>query len=86
VFVKAMNSTHFVKQPKLKLKTRPKQLLGFLPLAFELPGLSFACISDSSLIFVSKVKGYSNVAPYGAIVNFVSLVGLKALLKSMRQP
>jgi hypothetical protein len=32
-----MNYTHFVKQPNLKLKTRPKQLLGSLPLAFELP-------------------------------------------------
>ena len=33
-----MNCTHFVKQPNLKLKTWPKLLLGFLPLAFELPG------------------------------------------------
>ncbi len=33
VFVQAMNCTHFVKQNNLKLKTRPKQLLGFLPLA-----------------------------------------------------
>jgi hypothetical protein len=32
-----MNYTHIVKQPNLKLKTRPKQLLGYLPLAFELP-------------------------------------------------
>jgi hypothetical protein len=36
-----MNCTHFVKQPNLKLKTWPKQLLGFLPLAFELPGLAY---------------------------------------------
>ncbi len=28
---------NFVKQPNLKLKTWLKQLLGFLPLAFELP-------------------------------------------------
>jgi len=32
-----VNYTHFVKQPNLKLKTWPKQLLGYLPLAFELP-------------------------------------------------
>jgi hypothetical protein len=37
VFVQAMNSKHFVKRPNLKLKTQPKQLLGSLPLAFELP-------------------------------------------------
>jgi hypothetical protein len=29
---------HITKQPNLKLKTRPKQLLGSLPLAFKLPG------------------------------------------------
>ncbi len=29
---------HITKQPNLKLKTRPKQLLGSLPLAFALPG------------------------------------------------
>jgi hypothetical protein len=28
---------HITKQPKLKLKTRPKQLLGSLPFAFALP-------------------------------------------------
>jgi len=28
------------KRPNLKLKTRPKQLLGYLPLAFVLPGIS----------------------------------------------
>jgi hypothetical protein len=38
VFVLAMNCIHFVKQPNLILKTQPKELLGFLPLAFELPG------------------------------------------------
>ncbi len=36
MFVQAMNYTHFVKQPNLKLKTQSKQLLGSLPLAFEL--------------------------------------------------
>jgi hypothetical protein len=36
-FVQAMNCIYFVKQPSLKLKTQPKQLLGSLPLAFELP-------------------------------------------------
>jgi len=35
VFVQAMNSIHFVKQPNLKLKTRPKQILGSLPLALS---------------------------------------------------
>ncbi len=29
---------HITKQPNLKLKTWPKQLLGSLPLAFALPG------------------------------------------------
>jgi hypothetical protein len=29
------------KQPNLKLKTRPKQLLGYLPLAFALPAVSY---------------------------------------------
>ncbi len=29
---------HITKQLNLKLKTRPKQLLGYLPLAFALPG------------------------------------------------
>ncbi len=32
---------NITKWPSLKLKTWPKQLLGFLPLAFALPGLSF---------------------------------------------
>jgi hypothetical protein len=32
-----MNCTHLVKQPNLKMKALPKQLLGFLPLTFELP-------------------------------------------------
>jgi hypothetical protein len=32
------------KQPNLKLKTRPKQLLGYLPLAFALPALSYISI------------------------------------------
>jgi hypothetical protein len=30
---------HISKQPNLKLETRPKQLLGSLPLIFELPDL-----------------------------------------------
>jgi len=30
---------HITKQPYFKLKARPKQLLGFLPLAFKLPRL-----------------------------------------------
>ncbi len=32
---------HITKQPNLKLKTRPKQLLGSLPLAFVLPDFTF---------------------------------------------
>jgi hypothetical protein len=32
---------HITKQPNLKLKTRPKQLLGSLPLAFALPAWTF---------------------------------------------
>jgi hypothetical protein len=39
VFVLAMNCIHFVKQPNLILKTWYKQLLGFLPLVFELPDI-----------------------------------------------
>jgi hypothetical protein len=33
---------HITKQPNLKSKTWPKQLLGSLPLAFVLPGHSYA--------------------------------------------
>ncbi len=43
-----MNCAHFIKQPNLKLKTWPKQLLGFLLLAFELPALA----SESRTILV----------------------------------
>ncbi len=38
MFVQAMNCIHFVKQPSLNMKIRPKQLLGYLPFAFKLPG------------------------------------------------
>jgi hypothetical protein len=31
---------HITKQPNLKLKTQPKQLLGYLPLAFALPDVN----------------------------------------------
>ncbi len=31
---------YVIKQPNLNLKTLPKQVLGFLPFAFALPGLS----------------------------------------------
>ncbi len=41
-----MNCTHFVKQPNLKLKTRHKQLLGFLPLALELPAGAHVWVSE----------------------------------------
>ncbi len=34
---------HITKQPKLKLKTRPKKLGGSLPLAFALPEQMFLC-------------------------------------------
>jgi len=30
------------KQPNLKLKTQPKQVLGYLPMAFALPAISVA--------------------------------------------
>ncbi len=47
-----MNCTHFVKRPNLKLKTRPKQLLGSLPLAFELPCTRKQfCIENESIIY-----------------------------------
>jgi hypothetical protein len=35
IFVQGMKCIHFVKQPNLKLKTWPKQLLGSLQLAFD---------------------------------------------------
>ncbi len=38
-------------QPNLELKTRPKQLLGSLPLVIALPGLSEAETLESSLIY-----------------------------------
>jgi hypothetical protein len=35
------------KQPNLELKTRPKQLLGSLPLVIALPGYIYGLISDT---------------------------------------
>ncbi len=48
------------KQPNLKLKTRAKQLLGALPLAFELPvyTLFFVLIEPKITIFTKYVKTY----------------------------
>jgi hypothetical protein len=41
------------KQPNLKLKTRPEQLLGSLPLAFALLAL-FSILADAEISMVSK--------------------------------
>ena len=41
VFEYAMQSHTLQKGPNLKLKTRPQQLLGSLPLAFALPAQTF---------------------------------------------
>jgi hypothetical protein len=51
---------HIANEPNLKLKTRPKQLLGSLPLAFALPGLR--CQSISGVKNGSTLK--SNGASY----------------------
>jgi hypothetical protein len=40
VLVYARQLRSLQKQPDLKLKTRPKQILGYLPLAFTLPNAS----------------------------------------------
>ncbi len=47
---------HITKQPNLKLKTRPKQLLGSLPLAFALPSLAYRILLFSVwCVFTSLV-------------------------------
>ncbi len=53
VLVQAKNYTHFVKQPNLKLKTRPKQLLGSLPLAFELPAMA---VCSDTVLFITEER------------------------------
>jgi hypothetical protein len=40
---------HKTKRPNLKLKTRPKQLLGSLPSAFALPALFLSCLGSYPL-------------------------------------
>jgi hypothetical protein len=65
MFVQAMNWIHFVKQPHLKLKTQPKQLIGSLPLTFKLPALGYAKGKQVS-------KSYLNILTlvwYGIIGN-----------------
>jgi hypothetical protein len=51
---------HFseMKQPNLKLKTRPKQLLGSLPLVIPLPAL--ACFVAAS---ITKKKSFITLTP-----------------------
>jgi hypothetical protein len=43
---------HKTKQPNLKLKTRPKELLGSLPLAFALPALTMTQMER--IVFASR--------------------------------
>ncbi len=45
------------KQPNLKLKTQPKQLVGFLPLGFALPTLAILNI----LIFLYKQAEFATL-------------------------
>jgi len=70
-----MQFTHN-KKPKLKLKTRPKQLLGYFPLAFPLPALLLGWMKTLMIIcmffFPTLVQylqawlgGYHRVAPFG---------------------
>jgi hypothetical protein len=42
-------------QPNLELKTRPKQLLGSLPLAIALPGVTVKKLKGK---FATEVRGY----------------------------
>ncbi len=55
------------KQPSLELKTRPKQLLGYLPLAYSLnngmaipipgwPSLAFPCSKCSKSFYVPDLR------------------------------
>ncbi len=55
MLVWAMNCTHFVKQPNLKLKTRPRQLLVSLPLAFT---LHVKCYTLSGLGLINIRPGW----------------------------
>ncbi len=68
-----MKYTHFVKQPNLKLKTRPKQLLGSLPLSFELPNVvhSVRYITRiveqlAQLVIIKAVPSITNTPAYYA--------------------
>jgi hypothetical protein len=63
--MQAMNYIHFVKQPNLKLKTRPKQPLDSLPLAFELPGLVIVAIT--SVLTGLKGQNFTNVHEHGGV-------------------
>jgi hypothetical protein len=42
-------------QPNLELKTRPKQLLGSLPLVIALPAFTLATLVPNSLNFLTKI-------------------------------
>ncbi len=43
------------KQPNLELKTRPKQLLGSLPLVIVLPG-NCDCHAEQKILFTNETK------------------------------
>ncbi len=49
-----MHAMHFncyeAKLPSLKLHTRPKQLLDYLPLDIVLPSLGWQCVPDSNAL------------------------------------
>jgi hypothetical protein len=51
---------HITKQPNLKLKTRAKQLLGSLPLAFVLPSYMLHAFKRLSSIHVRSRKRLNN--------------------------
>jgi hypothetical protein len=59
---------HITKQPNLKLKTRPKQLLGSLPLAFALPARVYSLsLSHSILLSIHiYIYLYINIYIWGA--------------------
>ncbi len=64
-----MNCIDFAKRPNLKLKTRPKPLLGSLPLAFELPTPTLAY---KYLTRVQMVDSKNTLAYFQPIIVFAS--------------
>jgi hypothetical protein len=58
---RACNHAHTKTQPNLKLKTRPKQLLGCLPLSSALLALTYpptASATEKKKVFLTLTPGY----------------------------